>query len=120
MKKQDFKKKFPDVCVQEITFEQILSRAAIETKVLALIGGLQTGLLYYESYGKELTVFTSYQFRDVLNKMVEGEQVLGEDSDIVGTIISPVPFICNREMCVRVSFGDRSDIYPCNYLQLLK
>ena len=32
MKKQDFKKNYPDVCVQEVEFQYTLSRKAIEEK----------------------------------------------------------------------------------------
>ncbi|WP_321424893.1 hypothetical protein [uncultured Bacteroides sp.] len=115
MKKQDFKKSFPDVCVQEITFIHILSRKDIEDKALALVEGLQTGLLGYESYGKELKVFTSYKFKDKLDKMVQGEQVIDKNTGLVGVITSEKPFICSCEMCVRVRFGESSDVYSCIY-----
>lgn len=119
MKKQDLKKSFPDVCVQEITFEKVLSRKDIEDKVIKLVEGLQTGLLGYESSGKEMKVFTSYRFKDKLDKMVKGEQVLDENTGLVGTIMSEEPFVCAREMCVRVNFGfaGSSDVYSCAYFK---
>lgn len=115
MEKQDFKKSFPDVCVQEITFKPFLSRKDIEDKVIKLVEGLQTGLLYYESSGRKLKVFTSYQLKDKLDKMVKGEQVIDENTGLVGTITSEKPFVCSHEMCVRVSFGENSDVYSCIY-----
>ena len=117
MKKQDFKKSFPDVCVQEIIFEKVISRREIEDKVIKLVNGLQTGLLGYESSGKKLKVFTSYQFKDKLDKMIKGEQVLDENTGLVGTIMSEEPFVCSAEMCVRVSFGETSDVYACTYFK---
>lgn len=117
MKKQDFKKNFPDVCVQEITFDKIISRRDIEDKVIKLVDGLQTGLLGYEFSGKKLKVFTSYRFKDKLDKMVKGEQVLDESTGLVGTITSEDPFVCSAEMCVRVSFGETSDVYACTYFK---
>ena len=117
MKKQDFKKSFPDVCVQERTFEKVISRRDIEDKVIKLVDGLQTGLLGYESAGKELKVFTSYRFKDKLDKMVKGEQVLDENTGLVGIITSEEPFVCSAEMCVRVNFGENSDVYACTYFK---
>lgn len=117
MKKQDFKKSFPDVCVQEITFEKVISRRDIEDKVIKLVNGLQTGLLAYESYGKKLNVFTSYRFKDKLDKMIKGYRVLDENTGLVGTITSEEPFVCSAEMCVRVSFGETSDVYACTYFK---
>lgn len=117
MKKQDFKKSFPDVCVQKITFEKVLSRKEMDDKVLKLVEGLQTGLLAYESSGKGLKVFTSYRFKDKLDKMIKGSQVLDENTGLVGTILSEVPFVCDCEMCIRVSFGGNSDICACTYFK---
>lgn len=115
MKKQDFKKNYPDVCVQDITFKSVISRREIENTVIKLVDGLQTGLLGYESCGKKLKVFTSYQFKDRLEQMVKGEQVLDENTGLVGTITSEEPYVCSAEMCVRVSFGESSDVYACTY-----
>ena len=47
MLKSDFSKKYPDVVVQNMNFDIILSRADIEKKVLLLVNSLETGLLGY-------------------------------------------------------------------------
>ena len=117
MKRQDFKKSYPDVCVQEITFKTVISRREIEDKVIKLVDGLQTGLLGYESSGKKLKVFTSFRFKDRLDKMIKGEQALDENTGLVGIITSEKPFVCGAEMCIRVSFGETSDVYACTYFK---
>ena len=48
MNKSTFKKQFPDVCMQDITFYNILCREAIENEVIKLVNGLNTGLLGQE------------------------------------------------------------------------
>ena len=49
--------------------------------------------------------------------MIKGEQVLDENTGLVGTIMSEEPFVCSAEMCVRVSFGETSDVYACTYFK---
>lgn len=115
MNKQDFKKQFPDVCMQDITFESILSRGMIENKVLELVAGLDTGLITYESSGKKLKIFTSDRLKASLENMVKGYQVLDQNTGLTGTITSDKPFMSSCEMCVRVEFGVNSDIYACTY-----
>lgn len=115
MNKQDFKKQFPDVCMQDITFENILSRGVIESKVLELVSGLDTGLIAYELSGKKLKVFTSDRLKASLDNMVKGYQVLDQNTGLTGTITSDKPFICSREMCVNVDFGTESGAYACTY-----
>lgn len=117
MKKQDFKKSYPDVCVQELEFPQILSRKAIEDKVLQMVEFLDTGLLAYETDGRTVTVFISDTFGRKLQSMTKGEQVLDENAGLVGTISSEKPFICGRTMCVRVDFGNGSDVFECTYFK---
>lgn len=48
MNKKDFKKKFPDVKLQQLVTEYVFSRAKVEETVLKLVKGLDTGLVYYE------------------------------------------------------------------------
>lgn len=115
MNKQSFKKKFPDVCLQDITFDDILSRSVVESKVLELVAGLDTGLIVYESSGRKLKVFTSDRLKSQLENMIKGYQVLDENTGIVGTVTSEKPFICSCEMCVRVDFGKGADVYACTY-----
>ena len=117
MKKQDFKKSYPDVCVQELEFPQILSRKAIEDKVLQMAEFLDTGLLAYEADGRTATVFISDTFGRKLQTMTKGGQVLDENTGLVGTIVSDKPFICGRSMCVRVDIGGSVDLYECTYFK---
>ena len=63
MLKSDFSKKYPDVVVQNMNFDIILSRADIEKKVLLLVNSLETGLLGYEVSGKKLKVFRKNRVR---------------------------------------------------------
>ena len=115
MNKLTFKKQYPDVCMQDITFDNILSRKMIEDEVAQLVNRLNTGLLGYESSRRKLKVFTSYQFGAKLRTMTKGAQVLDENTGLVGTIVSDQPFICSCAMCVRVDFGFGSEVYACTY-----
>ncbi len=115
MNKQDFKKKHPDVCIQEITFTKVISHQEIEAKVIQIVEGLRTGLLGYESSGKKLKIFTSYRFKSDLDKMVKGINVLDKNLGLAGTITSDKPFICCGEMCVRVDFSSNSGVFACTY-----
>lgn len=115
MNKSIFKKRFPDVRVQEINLEKVLSRKEKEEIVSNLLTGLNTGLITYEDYGRSLKVFTSYRLKLAIDGMTKGSLVLDENSGRVGTIISEQPFICGCEICIRVDFGNSSDIYACTY-----
>lgn len=115
MKKQDFKKTFPDVYVYELEFPQILSRKAIEDKVIQMVEFLDTGLLAYEADGRTATVFMSDAFGRKLQTMTKGETVLDEHRGLTGTIVSEKPVICGRTMCVRVDIGGSVDLYECIY-----
>lgn len=63
MNKKDFKKKFPDVKLQQLVTEYVFSRAKVEETVLKLVKGLDTGLVYYEYDAKTIKVFTSDTFK---------------------------------------------------------
>lgn len=115
MNKSTFKKQFPDVSVQVITLEKVLSRKDKEEFVSKLVAGLNTGLITYEDSGRSLKIFTSYRLKHAIDGMTKGSQVLDENSGRVGTITSEQPFICGCEMCIRVDFGDSSDVYACTY-----
>lgn len=115
MDKSTFKKQYPDVCMQKITTPKILTRREIETKVIQIVENLETGLLAYESSGREVKVFTSLQFANKLKTMTKDSQILDENTGLVGTITSDKPFVCSCEMCVRVDFGEWSDVYACTY-----
>lgn len=115
MNKSTFKKQFPDVSVQEITLEKVLSRKDKEEIVYKLVTGLNTGLITYEDSGRSLKIFTSYRLKHAIDRMTKGSPALDENSGRVGTITSEQPFILGCEMCIRVDFGDSSDVYACSY-----
>mgnify|MGYP000972694201 FL=1 len=69
MNKSTFKKQFPDVCVQDITLEKVLSRKDKEEIVLKLVTGLNTGLIYYQDEGRALKVFTSYRLKHAIDRI---------------------------------------------------
>ncbi|WP_148477738.1 hypothetical protein [Parabacteroides johnsonii] len=92
-----------------------LSRKDKEEIVLKLVTGLNTGLIYYQDEGRALKVFTSYRLKHAIDRMVKGSEVLDENKGLVGTVISEHPFICGCEMCIRVDFGESSDVYACSY-----
>lgn len=115
MNKSTFKKQFPDVSVQVITLEKVLSRKDKEEFVSKLVAGLNTGLITYEDSGRSLKVFTSYRLKHAIDRMSKGSPVLNENNGRVGTVISEQPFICGCEMCIRVDFGGSSDVYACTY-----
>lgn len=117
MRKQDFKKNFPDVCVYELEFPQILSRKAIEDKVTQMVEFLETGLLAYETDGRTATVFMSDAFGRKLQTMTKGETVLDEHRGLTGTIVSEKPVVCGLTMCVRVDIGGSVDLYECTYFK---
>lgn len=115
MNKSMFKKKFPDVSIQEITLAKVVSRKDKEEIVLKLVAGLNTGLITYQDGGRSLKVFTSYRLKNAIDAMTKGLRVLDENRGLVGTVVSESPFICGCEMCLRVDFGEGSDVYACSY-----
>jgi len=117
MNKSTFKKQFPDVCVQKVTFIMIASRQAVEDYVIHLTSGLNTGLLGYTYSGKKLEVFTSERFKTKLDNMTKGTQLLDENTGLTGTITSDKPFICSCEMCIRIDFGSGPDVFACTYFK---
>lgn len=115
MNKSTFKKQYLDVCMQDITFDNVLSRKVIEDKVIQLINWLNIRLLRCESSRCKLKVFTSYQFGAKLKTMTKETQILDENTGLVGTIVSGQPFIFSCEMSVRVDFGNGTEVYACTY-----
>lgn len=116
MTKEDFIKKYPDVALQQLSSKVVLSRAEKEKIVEGMCKSLGTGLVYYESRGKKIKVFTSYRLKDELDKMVPGYEVTDPNTGQVGIVISEEPNLLGREMCVRVKFGNASDWYGVDYL----
>jgi hypothetical protein len=115
MNKKDFQKKFPDVMLQQLTTAFVFSRAKVEETVLKLIKGLDTGLVYYEYDSKTIKVFTSDTFKNCLDGLKKGDQVLNQNTGIVGTVISEVPFLISGSLCIRVDFDGNVDAYNCDF-----
>lgn len=112
--KNIFKKKFPDVEVQNLTTTVVLSRAEIEKRVLALVDGFGTGLLYYNYSGKELTVYTSEIFKDKLAEMPKGALLSDPNTGKQCTVVSE-PYIMCCEMSISVDFASHPEAYSCTY-----
>ena len=115
MNKSNFKKKFPDVKLQQLTTVYVLSRAKVEETVLKLVKGLETGLVYYEYANKTIKVFTSDVFKLRLDRMKKGDTVLHPRRGLVGTVLSEEPFPMCGSLCIRVDFDGSTDAYDCEF-----
>lgn len=115
MKKTDFKKKFPDVKLQQLTTEYVFSRAKVEETVLKLVKGLDTGMVFYEYDSKTIKVFTSDRFKQNLESMKKGDTVLHQHRGIIGTVLSEEPFPMCGSLCIRVDFDGSTDAYDCEF-----
>lgn len=113
MEKNYFKKKFPDVELQELTTKVVLDRTQVQECVIGLIKSLDTGLLYYDYSNRTIRVFTSDKMKSEIEKMTSGSQVT--HSGKVGTIISDEPFLVCGQMCVTVDFDGNKDAYDCEF-----
>lgn len=110
-----FKKKFPDVKVQKAETTVVLSRAEVEEIVLKMCDSLNSGLLYYSYSNRWITCYTSDMFKEALDAMTKGSEVLHAHYGVIGKVVSDRPFIISGELCVRVDFGDinKSGTYSC-------
>ena len=115
MEKNYFKKKFPDVELQELTTKVVLGRTQVQECVIGLIKSLDTGLLYYDYSNRTIRVFTSDKMKSEIEKMTSGSQVTHPHSGKVGTIISDEPFLICGQMCVTVDFDGNKDSYDCEF-----
>lgn len=115
MNKNIFKKKFPDVKLQQLTTEYVFSRAKVEETVLKLVKGLDTGLVYYQYDSKTIKVFTSDIFKRRLEGMKQGDNVLHQHRGIIGTVVSNAPFPMCGSLCIRVVFDGEIDVYDCEF-----
>ena len=106
-----FKSDFPDIQRQVVETSLVMPRHEIEKIVLGLCEFSETGLVYYESSGKKITVYTSDELRQWLNNLCAGDVIAlnGEDLEVVDA--KPV-LICGT-LCIRCSNGKRSDQYDC-------
>lgn len=112
MKIADFKKKFPDVHVQKFETKAVLSRAEIEDTVKQFISWFGSGLVAYESRGRNINVFTSDKMKREMEKMKPGCEVTHPSDGRRGIVISEVTLICGTP-CIRVEFDGKSDMYDC-------
>lgn len=112
---QHLKKKFPDVCKQVLYFEYVFSRREIEDKVIQFSDKFGQSVIAYTQSGKRLFLYTSQIFTDRLKAMNKGDTVVDSAIGRVGVIVSDKPFFCSCTLCIRVDFGDTSDVYDCSY-----
>jgi hypothetical protein len=113
MNKENFRKKFPDIKLQQLTTAFVFSRAKVEETVLKLVEGLDTGLLYYEYDSKTIKVFTSDTFQTRLESMKQGDSVVLPNLGFKGTVMSEKPFLICGSLCIRVDFDGDVDAYDC-------
>ena len=112
---QHLKKKFPDVCKQVFDFEYVFSRREIENKVIQFSITFGQSVIAYTQRGKRLCIYTSRIFTDKLKSMRKDDTVVDSAIGRVGVIVSDKPFFCSCTLCIRVDFGDTSDVYDCAY-----
>lgn len=113
-KKSDFIILYPDVAVQKIELVCRLPKKEIEKTLIEMTNSMGIGLLYYQSSGVQVEVFTSVQFGKFMNTMTEGVILV----DLNGTthkVVSEKPFICGGEFCIRTECEGREDVYSCTF-----
>lgn len=114
--KNTFKKKFPDVKVQRLETKVVFSKREIEKTVVDMCNMCGFGLLYYESSGKKITVYTSDKMKEGMRKMIDGAELTDPNTGRHVKVVSREPFIVGGEYCIRVQFTDDSnDVYSCEY-----
>ena len=115
MNKSNFKKKFPDVKLQQLTTKYVFSKAQVEETVLKVVKGLDTGMAYYEYDSKTIKIFTRDKFKQNLESMKKGDTVLHQRRGIIGTVLSEEPFPVCGSLCIRVDFDGSIDTYDCAF-----
>ena len=114
--KNTFKKKFPDVKVQKLETKVVFSNREVEKAVIGMCNMCGFGLLYYESTGKKITVYTSDKMKEEFGKMTDGAELTDPNTGQNVKVISREPFIVGGEYCIRVQFPDGSnDVYSCEF-----
>lgn len=113
--RQHLKKKFPDVYKQVFDLEYVFSRREIEDKVIQFSDTFSKSVIAYTQSGKRLCIYTSQIFTEKLKSMKRGDTVVDSAIGRVGVIVSDRPFFCSCTLCIRVDFGDTSDVYDCSY-----
>lgn len=112
MKIADFKKKFPDVHVQKFETKAVLSRAEIEDTVKQFMQWFGSGLVAYESRGRDIKVFTSNKMKREMEKLKPGCEVTHPLDGRKGIVMGDMTLICGTP-CIRVEFDGKSDMYDC-------
>ena len=112
MKIADFKKKFPDVHVQQLETKAVLSREEIEDTVKQFMQWFGSGLVAYESRGRDIKVFTSNKMKREMEKLKPGCEVTHPLDGRKGIVTGEVTLICGTP-CIRVEFDGKSDMYDC-------
>lgn len=115
--KNTFKKKFPDVKVQRLETKTVLSKREIEKIVINMCNLCGFGLLYFESSGKKITVYTSEKMKKELENMKKGAELKVHTEDGKPMIvISDEPFIIGGEYCIRIQLPNGTeDVFSCEF-----
>lgn len=112
MKIADFKKKFPDVHVQQLETKTVLSRTEIEDTVKQFIAWFGSGLVAYESKGRNIKVITSDKMKHGLEQLKPGCEVTHPLDGRKGIVMGEIALVCGTP-CIRVEFDGKSDMYDC-------
>lgn len=109
------KKQFPDLCKQTLMMDKVYSRTEIENKVLGFSKVFAQKAIAYNQSGKKVCVYTSETFTNKLSAMKKGDKVLDKNTKEEGMVVSDEPFFCSCTLCIRVDFGNGSQVYDCAY-----
>lgn len=106
-----FKSDFPDIKKQVLESFQVMPRHQIEEVVLDLCRGMDTGLVYYASSGRKITVYTSYMFGEWLDSL-DTDTIIAFNGQELKVVDAKPVLICGS-LCIRCSDGKSSDQYDC-------
>lgn len=106
---------YPDVAEQEVEFKYVMPRKEVEGTLLAMCRSLGTGLLAYQSAGKQAIAFTSVKFHQFKERMVKGAAMVDLNGDR-HEVVSDSPFMCGGEFCVRTLHDRKEVVCPCTFL----
>lgn len=110
----DFIEVHPDICSLKITMDHIYPHKKLDDRVMEICDIMNTGLVFYEHRAKTLTIFTSRQYKKILDSLTPGSKFLTHDHR-EAVIESDKPYLVCGELCVRASIDGHSDVYDCNY-----
>lgn len=114
--KNTFKNKFPDVKIQRLETKVVFSKREVEKTVVDMCNMCGLGLLYYESSGKKITVYTSEKMKQELDLMIVGAELTDKNTGEKVRVVSDEPFIVGGEYCIRIQYpGGSEDVFSCEF-----